>query len=514
MESGSLITPSEAAPKAEAPNFAGNIAAGRAGAADFGVFAPPRPVDIKGAVERMTSQPPDFNQKLGAEGRLLASLPSHIGAGVVESAKDAWEHAGRSAFEIGSGVALGAAFTLLTKNPNPLVSAAMTWTGRAFVGVAVADLGSRFARPMADVWANPGSLEANKSVLGHNVGDAVFNYSLAVGGGVAGARLGEKYLATTKLGTVLQGFKETEITAEQLAKSLGQPENKPAGIMARAFVRDGGGSAADGLPFTGSIRMRELPNGTHIGSTSDGSVMVTTADGTALSFKNTRSLFGLRNNLQLSKILHAGGDETDILTGMYGSTPTGFGRTGADLRRPHTTPHTQIIGQDPANYFEAPDAVNEGLISKSPQISSDVLRDLKSDVDQPHPVKLTTGAQGALEAVEAGGAKLFTGPGGSWQLSLGDGSAALPFRFNLQAASFDLGVIGDRYRDLKKGAEVALSEGMIERAGDIGSSIFEHQVLVRAASPGGGSEVDSNGKGTPRQTPTPAVGNGLKGALD
>jgi hypothetical protein len=499
MESGSITTPSETAPKADiVANFAGNNAAGMAGAADFGIFTPPRHIDVKGAVERMTAPVPDLNARLGAEGKLLASLPSNIGAGVVESARDAWEHAGRSAFEIGSGVALGAAFTLLTKNPNPLVSAAMTWTGRGLVAVAAGDLGSRFATPMADVWANPGRLEANKSVLGRNVGDAVFNYSLAVGGGVAGARIGEKYLATTKLGTVLQGFKETEITAEQLARSLGQPENKPAGIMARAFVRDGGGSAADGLPFSGSIRMRELPDGTHIGSTSDGSVMVTTADGTALSFKNSRSLFGLRNNLQLAKILHAGGDETDILTGMYGSTPTGFGRSGADLR----TPRTHIIGKDPASYFDTPGAAAaEGFtpssLSPSAHISADVLRDLKSDFGQPHPVKLTTGARGAIEAVEAGGAKLFTTHGGGWQLSLGDGAAAakIPFHFNLQAASFDLGVIGDRYRALKKGAEVALSEGMIERIGDIGSSIFEHEVLVRTVTPGGGSEVEASEKG-------------------
>ena len=391
--------------------------------------------------------------KLHNEAQLLASIPRTIGGGIVDSARDAWEHSARSTFEITSGIAIGAAFTLLSKNPRPLVAAAMTWTGRAFVGIAGVDLGSRFARPMADVWVNPDNLSADKKTLGSNLGDAVFNYALAVGGGIAGARLGEQYLATTKVGTFLQGFKETEISAEQLSRSLGQPENHATGMMARAFVRSEKGLDAVSA-LDGPIRMRAMPNGIHVGSSRDGSIIVTTADGTAISFKNERSFFGLRNNLKLAEVLHPGGDSDPV---------SSFADLGASA--------THFIGRDPAAYFDAT------------------------------PLKLTTDLEGSPAAIEAGGAHLYTGNKGGWHVNLGANTPAdfAPIskesgrqgsfsslknmlaelkQYGVEPGQLHLNVFSDRFNALKKGAEAGLSQGMIERAGDIGSSIFEHQVLV------------------------------------
>jgi hypothetical protein len=449
-------TPSEASASAPPPLKA----------ADFGIYTPRHgSSNLKNAVDEMTgtmsesspaAQKSDndnkaaFGDKVALEGKLLGSLPSHLGDGIAESARDAYEHLGRSTFETISGVAIGAAFTLLSKNPRPLIAASMTWAGRAFVGIAAVDLGSRFARPMADVWASPGNLEVDKKQLGNNVGDAVFNYALAVGGGVAGARIGEKYLATTRLGTVLQGFKETEVSADQLQKALGQGKETAVGAVARAFVRDSGAKSPHDLPFDGPIRLRELSNGTHIGSTRDGSIIVTTADGTALSFKNNRSFFGLKNNIELTKIMHKGGDDTDILTGIY--SPTRAFTPGADSQVDSHTEH--FIGKDYSSYFS----------ENSPRV--------------------TTSDYGKVRAVEAGGVRMTNTEGTGWKLNMtSQPNHAAVYKFSDTVGSFSLSSITDRFRSLKRGAEAGLSEAMLERAGDIGSSIFEHEVLVRSGQP-------------------------------
>ncbi len=460
----------------------------------------------------------EVSRKFSAEGDLLASIPSTIGQGIVDSAVDTWDHKGRATFETAAGLALGAGFCLLSKNPSPFIAAATTWAGRAFIGIAAVDLGSRFARPMSDVWENPGKLEQDKKVLGSNLGDAVFNYSLAIAGGVAGANLGEKYLATTKLGEVLQGFKETEVTAAHLGKLVNDPARAgdPLAKMAKAFSRrgatfdagldggldagvdakvspTGGASAADGtssaggapgadgaageLPFKGSMRLKHMPDGSQIGSTADGSVMVMTRDGTALWFKNNRSLFGLRNKLDLAKVLHSGGDETDVLTGMYSpTTMRSYGRgsggasaTGAKPGDPH------FIGKDPSLYFDGPP---EGGAAPG---SSKVLgagAQARTTIDG---TTFVTGAAGNISAVESGGNRVFLDSKGSWKMSMGDGS---PLGSDLvgkdmDGANFKLGSIPDRLDAAKKGAEVGLTEIMLERGGDIGSSLIEHEVLIK-----------------------------------
>jgi hypothetical protein len=455
--------------------------------------------------------------KFAAEGQLLGSIPSHIGAGIVDSAKETWQHLGRASFETVTGLVLGAGFCLLSKNPDPMLKLATTWAGRAFLGIAALDLGSRFARPMADVWSHPEQLNQDKKILGDNIGDAVFNYSLAIGGGIAGANLGEKYLATTKLGTILQGFKETEVSAEALGKLVSDPTagDHPLSNMARAFSRRAVGldasastsasassssasditgaadassrSAATGdqLAIKGNMRLRHMPDGSQIGSTGDGSVMVLTKDGTALWFKNNRSLFGFRNKLDLAKVLHQGGDETDVLTGMYSPTTTAAYGKGSGAGQAGRS-GAQIIGKDPSLYFDTPTDPNAAEGS-SDQVLGGRSGTSYTTVDG---TKFTTGKSGNILAVEAGGNRVFLDAKGSWKLGLADVTAK-PIDFaglNLDPASFNLAAIQDRFETAKKGAEVGLTEIMLERAGDIGSSVFEHEVLVHGTK---AAEVES-----------------------
>ncbi len=399
---------------------------------------------------------PSIASRFGAEGELLASIPSNIGQGISDSAKDTWQHLGRVSFETVSGLALGAGFCLLSKNPDPMIKFATTWAGRAFIGIAALDLGSRFARPMGDVWVHPEKLNQDKKVLGSNLGDAVFNYGLAIGGGIAGAGLGEKYLATTKLGTILQGFKETNVTAEALGKLVSDPTraHDPLARMANAFSRRGAsldastsasGTAAGApgeMPFTGSMRLRSMGDGSQIGSTGDGSLMVITREGTALWFKNNRSLFGLRNKLDLAKVMHESGDETDVLTGMYSPTKVyTYGRpgTGESGQGPH------LYGKDPAVYFEAPPA------EEGPSQATQVFGKPTQSYTARDGTRFVTGKTGSISEVQTGGNRFYLDNKGTWKMTMGDAPRSTDFAgINLDPANFSLGSIPDRLETAEK----------------------------------------------------------------
>jgi len=452
----------------------------------------PQPQEVlKAPAPEQSQNPADlngsstFHERLAGEGSLLASIPLNIGNGIVASAQDAWEHMGRTSFETASGLALGAGFCLLSKNPSPVITAVTTWSGRAFLAVAGGDLVFRFGVPMYDVWLHPENLDSDKKLLGNNLGDAVFNYSLAVVGGVAGSSLGDKYLATRKLGTLLQGFKETNVSAESINRILTDPHSpQPLAAMVKAFARrnivDSGATnaspQAEAAPFKGAMRMRSMADGSHVGSSVDGSVMILTKDGTALWFKNTPSFFGLRNKLDLAKVFHPSGDETDVLTGIYSPTammgqPTRSGGRG-----------TGFIGKDPAGYFEEP-----SLRSEHPTYASI------------NGSRFITGANGTLSAVESGGNRVTVDEKGRWKLSLFpdlphslDLPRGLP-KANITSDQFNMNVIVDRMDSAKKGAEGGLSQIVLERAGDIGSAIFEHQVLIQSSKPKP-DKGDDNGK--------------------
>jgi hypothetical protein len=208
-----------------------------------------------------------------------------------------------------------------------------------------------------------------------------------------------------------------------------------------------------------------------IGSAADGSLMVMTKDGTALWFKNNRSLFGLRNKLDLAKVMHQGGDETDVLTGMYSPTKTytygrsPTGETGSD---------GHFYGKDPAVYFDSPP---DGAAAGGP-------KRVFGQADQSYTAKdgtrFVTGKTGSISSVEAGGNRVFLDNKGSWKMTMGGGApkgtdfAGIDFSL----PKIDLGSIPDRMETAKKGAEVGITEIMMERGGDIGSSLIEHEVLI------------------------------------
>jgi len=215
--------------------------------------------------------------------------------------------------------------------------------------------------------------------------------------------------------------------------------------------------------------------------------MVLTKDGTALLFKNSRAgLF--KDKLDLTKIFHQGGDETDILTGMYSPTTSGtFGLRGATGKSP-------FIGKDPSAYFDGPAGSGTGPGTGSAAGGGQAY--LRSDA-----TRFVTGQDGRVTAIETDGNHLYTDQNGNWHLGLAEGNAAGAaaggskpstfFNLDLHPASFNLGGLTDRFRALKKGAEVGLTESLMARVGDIGSGVFEHEVLMRSA---GGAEAGSEAK--------------------
>jgi len=404
-------------------------------------------------------------QKWSAEYHLLASLPGTIGSGIVVSAKDAYEHKARTILEGASAVALGAGFSLLSKNPKPAVAAVTTMLGRAFIGVAAADLGYRFAEPMHDVWVNTSNLEADKVKLGNNLGEAVFNYGLAIGEGGLGAQLGEKFLAPTRFGSFLQGFTETTVDG----KLLNDPIDKQLlpGISKLAAAGDRLPTAGDTLPsatptapaFTGNVKLRTLSDGSQVAF--DGkNVFVSTKDGAHMWFRQKQSFLGLNNQLDLKRVVRLSTDEAQPLQ-FYNSADVFLkkGRFGTDLLS-NATPEASPQGQtysfsDGMKVFaDANERVFEvgtpGARVYSPRRGNwhyNPIANLEDELPSPVVPKATT---------------------------IGTVSVPKPTEINLVKFT-------DTSRPYEKGFEAALGQMMIERGGDIGTSVVERYLLNKEA---------------------------------
>ena len=386
-------------------------------------------------------------EKLRAEAELLGSVPSNIGGGIVKSAKDAWEHKTRSGLELGAGLVLGSAFTLLSRNPNSAVRFTTTWLTRGFIGATAIDLTSRVAQPMSAVWENPGKLEAQKLKLGNDLGDAALNYGLGIAGGLAGAKLTEKFVAPTKLGSWLQGFKETTVSAEEIGamvpKTAGADSN--IGSMKNSFAgRTPDDFAAPSFDLAaGKVKLRELPDGSKIGSMSDGSVLVMTNDGTAMYFKNTPSMFGLKRNLELQRVLHADGAHADLSAASLEavSRPSGF------------------AGRDPSDYLDGgarPSRTGEPI-----QVSNGT--------------HVTTDARGSIQSLQTESGNTVHLQKGDWQFKPGGSTDSAGLDLKIQA--FSLKTTTDWLLGYRRSAQVGGISNFLNNVSEIGSGIVQHEII-------------------------------------
>lgn len=390
------------------------------------------------------------SDKLRAEAELLASVPANIGNGIVKSAHDAWEHKWRSGLEIGAGLVLGSAFTLLSRNPNTAVRFTTTWMTRGFIAATAVDLTSRIVKPMSAVWRNPESLELQKVQLGNNLGDAALNYGLGIAGGIAGAKLTERFIAPTRLGGWLQGFKETTISAGELNNMVPKPAGSESGRMTNSFAggtRSSGGAGLD-LP-AGKVKLRELPDGSKIGSASDGSVVVLTKDGTAMYFKNQSSILGLKRNLELQRVVHADGTHADLSV----STLQAAGKPNG------------VIGRDPSFYFDG--GGREAGTAESFQIGNGT--------------RISTDARGAIRHLQTESGNVVHSLKGDWQYKPAGGKDTTGLELKFPA--YSLKTTTDWLLGYKKGAQLGVVSKFMDTVSELGSGIVQHEIILRLPRP-------------------------------
>jgi hypothetical protein len=326
---------------------------------------------------------------------------------------------------------------------------------------------------MTDVWQHTSHLQADQLKLGNNIGDAVFNYGIAIGEGGLGAKLGERYLAQTRFGSFLQGFTETTVDGKLLNDPIvSQPvENKPvesqptkpsplidairqakAGGDETLIARSAATPAATPIEqgFTGSVRLRTFSDGSQV-AFDNNHVLVSTKNGAHMWFKNKQSFLGLRDQLDLKRVVQPSAE------GGTGQTSADVflkkGRLGSDL------------GSGTTNFF-------------SPEGQTYVFSD---------GLKLSTDITQRVTEVETPFAKIFSPQRGSWRYNLSADmpSPVVPTAGTIGAVSapkpieVNLTNFTSSGRPYKKGLEGALGQMMLERAGDIGTSVFEHYVLIR-----------------------------------
>lgn len=135
--------------------------------------------------------------KLSREKELISSLPSTALEGFKSRVEWANNHKLATAAELAGAVALGAGLSILSKNPEvmgkamtPVVKFGLQNAGNLFTALTAVDVGRRVAVPVLDTWNRPHSLEANKKILGYNIGSMAFDYPIAIGGAYAGSKLG------------------------------------------------------------------------------------------------------------------------------------------------------------------------------------------------------------------------------------------------------------------------------------------------------------------------------------
>jgi hypothetical protein len=164
--------------------------------------------------------------------------------------------------------------------------------GYAFTGLAAFDLADRFYEPMHDTWNNPAKLTFDKKWLGGNVGDALFNYGVAIGAGGSGAYFGERAIETTKFGELLSGQKVTHFDTSAAASKLDSSGDRLITPFQSLL-----NLAQPERPFS-SYSLREFADGTKLITSNDGLAILTPKSGPDLWFKSKQDWWSLNPTVE------------------------------------------------------------------------------------------------------------------------------------------------------------------------------------------------------------------------
>jgi hypothetical protein len=136
---------------------------------------------------------------------------THVLGGVKEIVQGAKNRAAEAihdwpltAVELASGVAIGSALVLASR--NPALAASMRILNRTMLGFAAADLTSRVAIPSYDALVHPQNLEADRHDLGNRLGAAVVDYGMAAVAGGIGSRAVTPLIERTGVGSMVAGY--------------------------------------------------------------------------------------------------------------------------------------------------------------------------------------------------------------------------------------------------------------------------------------------------------------------
>jgi hypothetical protein len=136
--------------------------------------------------------------------KYVLSGASETGAGITSSAKEAAKNWPMTALEVGGGLVIGTAMVLASRNPELAVPVRVI--NRTMMVIAAGDLASRVAVPSYQAVAHPELAEQERHLVGQNLGDAVFNYGMAVVAGGFGSRFSTDLVERTAIGSKIGGY--------------------------------------------------------------------------------------------------------------------------------------------------------------------------------------------------------------------------------------------------------------------------------------------------------------------
>jgi hypothetical protein len=137
------------------------------------------------------------------EKRVLSGV-KEIGHGAKARAEEAIHDWPLTAVELASGVAIGSALVLASR--NPALATSMRILNKTMLGIAAADLTSRVAIPSYDALVHPQNLEADRHDLGNRLGAAAVDYTIAAVAGGIGSRSVTPLIERTPLGSMVSGY--------------------------------------------------------------------------------------------------------------------------------------------------------------------------------------------------------------------------------------------------------------------------------------------------------------------
>jgi hypothetical protein len=192
-------------------------------------------------------------EKLSSEASLLFDAARNAPSEFVKRAKAATgDKLGETSLEVAASLAIGTAFALALKKPQflgralaPYVEVAASNAGRVLGVAAVYDVSKKVAVPAYEVWKDPGSLEHNKKVLSHSLGNLAFDYSVMGAAGMAGFGIGSRMARLGRTESLtFEGF------ASQLKASKASEQNIIASVKEENFLGRGSNGAVYKLDFT------------------------------------------------------------------------------------------------------------------------------------------------------------------------------------------------------------------------------------------------------------------------